>query len=268
MDQLNDKLKQLELMLNKYGKLGVAFSGGVDSTFLLAFASSRIGTSNVTAITVDASNFAQDEIEYTKSFCHEMSINHLVIQVAFESINGFKENSKERCYFCKKSIFSIVKEYANEKGIMIIADGTNLDDDLDYRPGKKALGELGIVSPLKAVGLTKSEIRFALKEMGISIWDKPAFACLASRIPYGEEITEEKLISIYQVEKTIKSLGFSQVRVRHHGQIARIEILPEDIVAFSAPLIRQEVHKSAIEAGFSFSALDLEGYKMGNLNNK
>jgi len=267
MNNLNDKLETLKQIIERYDNLGIAFSGGVDSTFLLAFAS-RIQTINLklTALTVSSSNFAPDEIAYAKEFCIENGINHIVIDIDFSQIDGFKENSRERCYYCKRSIFSQVKKLAADQGITTIADGTNLDDDSDYRPGKKALLELGVVSPLKEALLTKDEIRRALKDMDISIWNKPAFACLASRIPYGQEITEAKLNSIYKIEKAIRDLGFSQVRVRHHGEIARIELLPEDIQAFAMPDVRSKVNQIALDAGFSFAALDLSGYKMGNMN--
>lgn len=267
MINLNQKLVKLKQILERYDNLGIAFSGGVDSTFLLAFAS-RLQSIHfkVTALTVNASNFAPDEIDYAKEFCLENGINHIIIDIDFSQIDGFKENSRERCYYCKRSIFSYVKKMAHIHGITAIADGTNLDDDSDFRPGKKALLELGIVSPLKEACLTKDEIRQALKDMGISIWNKPAFACLASRIPYGEEITESKLSSIYKVEKAIRELGFSQVRVRHHGEIARIELLPEDIPSFATPDIMAKINQIALDAGFSFVALDLSGYKMGNMN--
>jgi len=267
MNNLNIKLDKLKQIIESYDHLGIAFSGGVDSTFLLAFAS-KISSDNfkVTALTVNSSNFAPDEIDFAKGFCKENGIEHIIIDIDFSQIEGFKDNSRERCYYCKRSIFSYVKKQAENQGITAIADGTNLDDDLDFRPGKKALIELGVISPLKEALLTKDEIRQALKDMGISIWNKPAFACLASRIPYGEEITESKLHSIYKVEKFIRDLGFSQVRVRHHGQIARIEILPEDIQAFVLPEVRIKINQIALDAGFIYATLDLAGYKMGNMN--
>lgn len=267
MNNLNEKLEKLKQIINRYDNLGIAFSGGVDSTFLLAFAS-RLQSVNlkVIALTVNSSNFAPDEIEFARKFCIKKEIKHIIIDIDFSHIEGFKENSRERCYYCKRSIFSHVKKVAMDYGITAIADGTNLDDDSDYRPGKKALLELGVVSPLKEAMLTKNEIRQALKEMGISIWNKPAFACLASRIPYGEEITEAKLHSIYKIEKAIRDLGFPQVRVRHHGDMARIELPPEDIQAFAVPDIRNKINQIVLDAGFSFAALDLAGYKMGNMN--
>jgi len=268
MYTLDNKLVKLKELLEKHDHLGIAFSGGVDSTFLLAFAASLSSHLKVTGITAVAPNFAPDEIEFARNFCEENHISHQMVTLDFSQIEGLKENSRERCYTCKKSIFTRLKSVAAEQGIFVLADGTNLDDDFDYRPGKRALSELGIISPLKQAGLTKVEIRQALQSMGISIWNKPAYACLASRIPYGDEITEEKLAAVYQVEKAIREAGFSQVRVRHHGQVARIEVMPEDMQAFIEPENLKRIHQIALNAGFSFAALDLSGYKMGNMNHQ
>lgn len=267
MYNINVKLDRLKSIIESYNHLGIAFSGGVDSTFLLAYAA-KLSSANfkVTALTINSANFAPDEIDFARKFCVDNNIEHIIIDIDFNMIEGFKDNSRERCYYCKRSIFLYVKKQAESQGITVIADGTNLDDDKDFRPGKKALFELGIISPLKDALFTKDDVRLALKDMGISIWNKPAYACLASRIPYGEEITESKLHSIYKVEKAIRDLGFSQVRVRHHGQIARIELLPEDIQKFVLPAIRKEINQVAITSGFSFATLDLDGYKMGNMN--
>lgn len=266
MKPLETKLSQLKQILELHQNIGIAFSGGVDSTFLIAFATSACSNLNVTGITVNAPNFAPDEIEYTRDFCKERNIPHLVVDLKFSQIEGLKENSLERCYSCKKSIFTHVGKIAAANGIFVIADGTNLDDDADYRPGKRALAELGVISPLKEVGLTKLEIRQALKEMNIAIWNKPAFACLASRIPYGEEITEQKLHAVYMVEKAIRDAGFTQVRVRHHGQVARIEVLPQEMQSFVNPENLEIINQTALNAGFSFAALDLSGYRMGNMH--
>lgn len=160
----------------------------------------------------------------------------------------------------------MVKRIAGDNNITVIADGTNLDDIEDYRPGKKALEELGIKSPLLEAGLTKEDIRQAALEMNLPIWNKPAYACLASRIPYGEAVTEEKMAAVYLVEKEIKDLGFHQVRVRHHGEIARIELLPEDFPSFIQAGLREQIDRAAKIAGFRYTVLDLSGYRMGNMN--
>jgi uncharacterized protein len=267
LNVLEKKLRSLENLLSQHANLGIAFSGGVDSTFLLAFAAAHLQEGrSITAITVSAPNFAPDEVEFAKDFCENRGIRHMIIAMDFNSIEGLSENTEERCYFCKRSIFSTVKRIAGDNNIPVIADGTNLDDQGDYRPGKKALLELGVLSPLLEADLTKEEIRQAAFDMDLPVWNKPAYACLASRVPYGEPITEEKLGAIYLVEKEIRDLGFSQVRVRHHGDIARIELLTEDFTSFVSPEITEKIDRAAKIAGFRYAALDLSGYRMGNMN--
>lgn len=251
---LKDKLEKLREDLIAKGNITIALSGGVDSVFLVCFAKEVLGD-QVTAVTAVAPNFAPDETEYAKKLCRKLGVAHKVTEVSV--MEELKDNPKDRCYYCKKKIFSeLIKTSTN------LADGTNLDDMSDYRPGRKALEELGIWSPLRDAGLTKAEIRQALKERNISIWDKPAFACLASRIPYGQEITEAKLQAVYKVECALKQMGFTQVRARYHGEVVRIELLPSewDIGKFKA------IDEAGKAAGFKFTALDLEGYKMGRMN--
>ena len=279
--KFEEKLLLLESILKGYGKVAVAFSGGVDSAFLLLFAKKVLGA-GVTAVTVTGPHFAPDEMDYAAELCRREGIGHTVIDFGAEILAGFAHNPPDRCYICKKAIFSRVADQvtgssamagigsapgaAEEAGAITIADGTNLDDMRDYRPGRRALEELGVASPLKEAGLTKAEVRRGLKELGGEIWDKPAFACLASRIPYGEEITEEKLSAIYQVESYLKSLGFRQVRVRHHGDLARIEVDPAERAAFFDLDLMDQVCAFARGAGFRYVALDLAGYQMGSLN--
>lgn len=251
---LNDKLEKLREDLIAKRNITIALSGGVDSVFLVCFAKEVLGD-KVTAVTGTAANFAPDETEYAREICGKLGVKHKVIEISVMDV--LRNNPKDRCYHCKKKIFSeLIKTGTN------LADGTNLDDMSDYRPGLKALEELGIWSPLRDAGLTKAEIRQALKERNISIWDKPAFACLASRIPYGQEITEAKLEAVYKVECALKQMGFTQVRARHHGEVVRIELLPLewDIAKF------KEIDEEGKAAGFKFTALDLEGYKMGRMN--
>ena len=251
---LDIKLERLKADLIKKGNITIALSGGVDSVFLVCFAKETLGD-RVLAVTGTAANFAPDETEYARKLCQRLGVAHKVISV--DVMNILKDNPKDRCYHCKKAIFSeLLKSGTN------LADGTNLDDMSDYRPGLKALEELGIWSPLRDAGLTKSEIRQALKLRNIDIWDKPAFACLASRIPYGEEITEAKLEAVYKVESALRQMGFTQFRARHHGEIVRIELLPTewDVSSFKA------IDEAGRAAGFKFTALDLQGYKMGRMN--
>jgi len=272
MTNIENKLQQLKQILLSHAPLAIAFSGGVDSTFLLGYAHRVLGD-QVIAVTANAPNFAPDEIAYAKSFCKSNGIRHIVVHLGDEILDSFAKNSPDRCYICKKAIFSNLQAQLDG---MTLADGTNADDALDYRPGTKALQELGILNPLKDAGLTKLEIRQGLRFIpgGEQIWDKPAFACLASRIPYGEHITPEKLKAIYTVEKALQAYGFAQVRVRCHGKldqnaasaIARIEVLPEDREKFFDTALMDKIDVIAREAGFAYVALDLAGYKMGNLN--
>lgn len=276
---LDDKLKKLKEILESYGQMLVALSGGVDSVFLLVFAHKLWGDDRVAALTADGPHFADDELTYAKQLCEALGISHKRIN-ADDVLSTIRQNPPDRCYLCKKEIFSRLKERADMRGC-VLADGTNLDDLDDYRPGYQALQELGVASPLKDAALTKMEIRQALKILadedeliaaaltlknGTPIWEKPAFACLASRIPYGELITAEKLKAIYEAEVFLQNLGIAQVRVRHHGDVARIEVLPEDRNKFCDIGFMDQVNEGIKKCGFSFAALDLGGYQMGNLN--
>lgn len=266
---MDTKLNDLKKIIEGYGKMAVAFSGGVDSTFLLAFAAKC--DVELIAFTANASNFASDEIEYARKFCSERGIKHVIVDVAPEALPEFSNNPPDRCYICKKAVFG--KLLAESRGY-VLTDGTNADDGNDYRPGMRALEELEIASPLRDAGLAKKEIRQALHEMGIEIWDKPAFACLASRVPYGERITVEKLKAIYALEKALRDKGFKQLRVRAHEVgsgsqtklMARIEILPEDRSKFFDLSFMDDAAELAKNAGFEYAALDLTGYRMGSLN--
>ncbi|MBR6800067.1 MAG: ATP-dependent sacrificial sulfur transferase LarE, partial [Firmicutes bacterium] len=262
-----------------YKRITVALSGGVDSAFLLAFASKVLGTQNVRAITACGPHLADDEVEYAKALCASLGIEHDVISMD-HIMPILAPNPADRCYHCKKAMFSTLKEFAAKATAddSVLADGTNLDDMDDYRPGHKALAELDIASPLKDAELTKNEIRTALEMLskedrllanslmlhdGTPIWAKPAFACLASRIPYGTEITEDKLTAVYKAETFLRSLGLRQVRVRHHGDIARIEVPAENRCVFFDDGFMDTINERLKECGFKYVTLDLGGYKMG-----
>lgn len=258
------KLSALTDILRRFSPVAVAFSGGVDSTFLLKFAHGVLGK-NVMAVTAAAPNFAPDEIAEAINFCKDEKIHHLLIYLGEAFLDSFADNPENRCYICKKNIFGSLLAHPALAG-MTLVDGTNADDAVDFRPGERALRELGVQSPLRDAGMSKDDVRTALKDMGLSMWNKPAFACLASRIPYGEKITEEKLNSIYSLEKLLKESGFSQVRVRHHGDTARIEVAPDERVKFFNVDFMDKIDEAAKEAGFTYAALDLGGYRMGNMN--
>jgi pyridinium-3,5-biscarboxylic acid mononucleotide sulfurtransferase len=262
---MQDKLELLRQKLLGHENLAVAFSGGVDSTYLLLCAKDIFGE-DLLAVTALAPNFDPDEIEQTKKICNEQEIRHLIINLGTELLDEIAHNPEDRCYVCKKSIFSALRETLSELGFDTLADGTNLDDANDYRPGQRALDELGVISPLRDAGFTKQDIRMGLKAMNVDIWDKPAYACLASRVPYGEEITIEKLNSIHGAEAALRELGFTQVRVRHHGDVARIEVPPNQRSRFFDEAFMDLVNNIVKKAGFKYASLDLGGYVMGSLN--
>ena len=269
---LKEKLNKLEEIILGYGQMIVALSGGVDSTFLLAFASEAYRKAgcpdNVAAITAVGPQFAEDEAEYAAALSESLGVAHKKIHVAYV-LDLIKDNPPDRCYHCKKELFSMLKARADMVGSVLV-DGTNLDDLDDYRPGYRAIQELGVASPLKEAGLTKAEIRQALAAMNVGKAaekaDYPAFACLMTRIPFGEEITEEKLEKIYRAEVWLKEHGLTQVRVRCHeiagGFLARIELLPEEMTK----LVPAECDTALREFGFQFVTLDLGGYEKGKMN--
>ncbi len=245
--------------------VAVAFSAGVDSTFLLKVAHDALGD-NAVAFTVRSGTFPEKERAEAKSFCDDEGIKQVTIDFDELSIDGFADNPKNRCYLCKKGIFGLIKKKAEEMGVHYVLEGSNVDDEGDYRPGLVAIKELGVLSPLRKVGLTKSEIRLLSKQAGLKTYDKPSFACLASRVPYGEKITAEKLKMIEKAERFLLDAGFIQVRVRTHEKIARIEILTEQFEKFFADGFYKKVDEYFKSLGYDYVCLDLGGYKTGNLN--
>lgn len=262
---IQDKLVQLKTYLKSLGRVAVAFSGGVDSTFLLKAAQDVLGD-QVIAITAKPRSFPDREMNEAKAFCRDQGIRHFVCKFNELKIEGFCENQPNRCYLCKKELFGKIAQIAEKQKIPYIVEGSNLDDDGDYRPGLAAVSELGVKSPLRQAGLYKKEIRELSKEMGLPTWKKPSFACLSSRVPYGEQIMEEKLEMIDRAEQLLLDRGFQQVRVRIHGRLARIEVLPEELEKLIEKNTRQEIITNFKSYGFAYVSIDLEGYRTGSMN--
>lgn len=259
------KYEKLKSIIKDCGKIAIAFSGGVDSTFLTKVAKDVLGE-NAVAVTISSILVTNDELKEADDFCKVENIEHLIYKADVLSIPGFENNPPDRCYICKKAIFTNVQNLVGERGISVIAEGTNVDDDGDYRPGMRAIKELGVRSPLKEAGLTKAEIRELSCMLGLKTWNKPSCACLASRFAYGEVINKDKLDMIYSAECYIRSLGFEQFRVRLQDGIARIELRPADIQKFIENGIKDKVSEKLHTLGFKYVSLDLDGYRLGSMN--
>lgn len=259
------KMEFLKQALKNLGSAAIAFSSGVDSTFLLKTAHEVLGEHAV-AITAKSDSFPKRELEEAEAFCKKEGIRQIMFESRELELPGFAQNPPNRCYLCKKAFLQKIKEIAKENGISFVAEGSNVDDEGDYRPGMQAVAELGIQSPLRAAGLTKREIRLLSKKMGLDTWDKPSFACLSSRFPYGEVITKERLAMVQQGEQLLQELGFSQFRVRIHGRMARIEVLPEDFPKLLQEETRNQITEKFREYGFAYAAMDLKGYRTGSMN--
>ncbi len=259
------KLARLKNYIMELGSLAVGFSGGVDSSFLLFVAHEVLGDKVIAVTGVDAS-VPDRELQEAKAFCNDRGIRHIICKVDPLKEEGYRHNSPDRCYFCKHGIFTEVKKIADENGIGYMAEGSNMDDIGDYRPGLRAAAELSVKSPLREAELTKTDIRMISKALGLPTWSKPAYACLASRFVYGEEITEEKLRMIDQAEQFLIENGFLEERVRMHGNIARIEVPAKDIQRLAGEKIRESVCKRFKEIGFMYVTLDMLGYRLGSMN--
>lgn len=270
MDLLHEKYEILQNYLKELGSVAVAFSSGVDSTFLLRVALDTLGSKNVIAVTASSCSFPKRELNEAKDFCKKNQIRHIVCQSEELDIEGFRKNPKNRCYLCKHELFEKILAIAGEYHIRAVVEGSNMDDNGDYRPGLVAVSELGIKSPLRHAKLYKEEIRELSKELGLPTWNKQSFACLSSRFVYGETISEEKLDMVDKAEQLLLDLGFHQVRVRIHGNenglIARIEIMPEEFSRLISEEIRTQIYAYLKKLGFSYITLDLQGYRTGSMN--
>jgi uncharacterized protein len=265
-EDIAGKSAKLKELLQQMESVAVAFSGGVDSTLLLRVARETLGE-RVLAVTADSETTPRHEMEEAKKLASEFNVKHLVIQSDELKNAEYVRNTPKKCYLCKKSRFSAIAAIATSFGLAWVADGSNVDDQGDFRPGMKAVLELGVRSPLLEAGFSKADIRTLSKSLGLSTWDKPPYACLATRIPYGSPITAEKLGQIDAGEDYIRAMSISrQVRVRHYGDTARIELAPEDITRLLEIEMRRRVTAYFKDLGFKFVTLDLEGYRMGSLN--
>lgn len=264
-EALQAKLDRLETNIRELGSLAVGFSGGVDSSLLLAVAHEVLGD-RVIAVTGADASVPVRELKEASAFCEARGIRHFVCPVDPLKEEGYRHNSPDRCYFCKKGFFSEVKRLAEENGIAYAAEGSNTDDLGDYRPGLRAVEELSVKSPLREAGLSKADVRLISKAMGLPTWSKPAYACLASRFVYGEEITEEKLGMIDRAEQYLIERGFFEERVRLHGKLARIEVPPRDISRLASDSEREALVRAFREIGFLYVTLDLTGYRTGSMN--
>ncbi len=262
---LDARLTALKKILEGLGQVVVAYSGGVDSSLLLRVASDVLGP-EVYAVIASSPTYPDREIRAARALARRLKVRHEVIATNEMENPGFTANPPLRCYHCKKELMTEIRRIADRRGIAAIVDGQNADDAGDYRPGARAAAELGVRSPLRDAGMTKADIRALSKRFGLPTWNKPAMACLASRFPYDTPITAEALLRVERAEQALRKLGFGQLRVRHHDTVARIEVLPDEIVRLARPAVRGRIVAALRKIGYPYVTLDLSGYRTGSMN--
>jgi pyridinium-3,5-biscarboxylic acid mononucleotide sulfurtransferase len=264
--EVKEKFEKLKEVFQPMGRVLVAYSGGADSTLLLRVAKDTLGNANILAVTALSPLYPERELAGAKKLIQALKVRHLLIESNELEIEGFSKNPVNRCYYCKRGLFEKLLKLSREWEMDWIAEGSTLDDEKDHRPGRVAIQELGIRSPLKEALFTKKDVRELSRTLHLPTWDKPSFACLASRFPYGDEITSEELKRVGEAEDFLFGLGFKQVRVRHYGNLARIEIYPEEMGRFLDVSLREKMVSHLKRLGYRYITLDLQGFRSGSMN--